>query len=144
MMKRGRLFLRAAALLFLLFGLWAPAEAAEMSVRITLYDLASDNGEPVAVGRAPLLATERQAKLYVFSVQPDVARLPYDRDRFFVTRHRRSARTGAASFRVRHERIVDKRCTALEIRDYYNVHPGDTCEFVSERGRVRALLLLTE
>ena len=147
MMERRSLLWRTTVLTLLLCGFFAFAEAAGLSVQslqITLYDLSSENEEPVALGRVPLLPGERQAKLYVFSVQPDVARLPYSRDRFFVTRLRQSVQTGAVSFRVRHEQVIDKRCTALDIRDYYNVRPGETCELCSERGRIRALFRLSE
>ena len=140
---KGRIwFWRAALVAMLLCVFCGPTYAAGPAVQITLYDLASEKEDPVAVGRAPLLPVVRRANLYAFSAQPEIATLPYGRDRFYVTRLHQDLRTGAVSFRVRFEQIVESRCTAVEIRRYTDVRLGDTCELYSERGQIRAVMFL--
>lgn len=124
------------------FALCGAAEAAAPAVQITLYDLAAAGRNPVATGRAILSPSEQRAKMYVFSAQPGVAKLPYGRDSFFVTRVEQDVQTGAVRFRVRYEQIIDKRCTAMEIREYAGVRIGDSCELYSARGNIRAVMKL--
>ncbi len=139
-MKARIILSRAAFLALWLCVYCVPAYAAGPSVQITLYDLASESENPVAVGYAPLLPAERRANLHAFSPSPSMAALPYGRDRFYVTRLHRDLRTGAVSFRVRYEQVVEARCTALDIRQYAGIRFGDTCELYSERGRIRAVM----
>ena len=140
---KGRMrFWRTALFALLLCVFCAPSYAAGPAVQITLYDLASESDGPVAVGRAPLLPVERRANLYVFSTQPEIATLPYGRDRFYVTRLHQDLRTGEVSFRVRYEQIVEARCTAVEVRQYAGVRLGDTCELYSGRGQIRAVMCI--
>lgn len=118
------------------------AEAAKLSVQITLYDLESDDSNPAAVGRAELVPFERRASLFAFSPDPAVARISYDRDIFYLTRTGRNPQTGAVHFRVRHEQIIESRCTAMEIREY-TMQLGESRELYSDRGQIRAIMKLT-
>ncbi|MBR1886115.1 MAG: hypothetical protein IJ812_06875 [Schwartzia sp.] len=117
------------------------SEAANgLAVQFTLYDLDADGAHPAAMGRAELAPTERRAKLYVLSADP-AARVSYERDAFYVTRTGQDAQTGAVRFRVRHEQVVESRCTAMEIRDYM-MRVGESRELYSERGQIHAVMKL--
>ena len=136
-MKRY-VFLMAALLSLLCLGPASPLEAApRLSVQITLYDMEKDAAKPVAVGRARLGPTETQARLCGLS---QTAQNAYERDVFYLKRIGQD-QTGTVHFRVRHEQIVENRCTAMEIRDY-TIRPGDSCELYSDRGQIRAVMKL--
>lgn len=128
-----------AAIFSLLCLFLAPTSEAtpRLSVQITLYDMEKDAANPIAVGRAPLGPTETRARLQ--SLSPS-AQSAYERDVFYLKRIAQD-QTGAVHFRVRHEQIVENRCTAMEIRDY-TIHFGDSCELYSERGQIRAVMKL--
>ena len=140
--------MRKVIWLCVLFGIVALLSFAEptseaangAAVQITLYDLEKDDANPAAVGRAELVPMERRAKLYVFSADP-AARVPYERDVFYVTRLRQDPQTGALRFRVRHEQIIESRCTAMEIREYA-MQSGESRELYSDRGQIRAVMKL--
>lgn len=139
-MKRCTI-LFAAMLAVWLWGIGAVSEAAtaRLSVQITLYDLEQDAGQPVAVGKAALTGIEQKAKLFTVSTEPGKSGQAYDRDVFYVTRTGRDMQTGATRFRVRHEQIVENRCTAMEIREY-TLQIGESCELYSDRGQIRAVM----
>ncbi len=137
-MKRYVMFMAAIFSLLCLISPQATEAAPRLSVQITLYDLETDPGSPVALGKAPLSPIETKASLE--SLAPD-SRGPYNRDVFYLKRMAQD-NTGAVRFRVRHEQIIDSRCTAMEIRDY-TLHLGDTCELYSDRGQVRAVMKLS-
>ena len=115
------------------------AAPARFSVQITLYDLEQDPDQPAAVGKAALTAMEQKAKLLSLSTEPEKSGKAYERDVFYVTRTGRDLQTGAIRFRVRHEQIVENRCTAMEIREY-SLRIGESCELYSDRGQIRAVM----
>ena len=130
----------AAILAVWLFGTGDVSESASrLSVQITLYDLEQDAERPAAVGKAALTGIEQKAKLAVVSAEPEKSGQAYDRDVFYVTRTGQDMKTGAIRFRVRHEQIVENRCTAMEIREY-TLNIGDSCELYSDRGQIRAVM----
>ncbi|MBP5199960.1 MAG: hypothetical protein J6Z82_04865 [Schwartzia sp.] len=130
----------AAMLVVWLLGIGAVSEAAaQLSVQITLYDLEQDTERPAAVGKAALTGIEQKAKLFAVSAEPGKNGQAYDRDVFYVTRTGRDMQTGATRFRVRHEQVVESRCTALEIREY-TLQIGESCELYSDRGQIRAVM----
>ena len=139
-MKRCTI-LFAAMLAVWLWGIGAVSEAATacLPVQITLYDLEQDAGQPVAVGKAALTGIEQKAKLFTVSTEPGKSGQAYDRDVFYVTRTGRDMQTGATRFRVRHEQIVENRCTAMEIREF-TLQIGESCELYSDRGQIRAVM----
>ena len=139
-MKRYAM-LFAAVFVFLLLSGVAVSEAAtaRLSVQITLYDLEQDAGQPVAVGKAALTGIEQKAQLFSVSSEPGQSGQTYDRDVFYVPRTGRDIQTGATRFRVRHEQIIENRCTAMEIREY-TLQIGGSCELYSDRGQIRAVM----
>ena len=139
-MKRYAMLFAAVFALWLLGGVAvSEAAAARLSVQITLYDLEQDAGQPVAVGKAGLTSIEQKAQLSTVSTEPGKSRQAYDRDVFYVTRTGRDLPTGAIRFRIRHEQIVENRCTAMEIREY-SLQIGESCELYSDRGQIRAVM----
>ena len=139
-MKRYAMLFAAVFALWLLGGVAvSEAATARLSVQITLYDLEQDAGQPVAVGKAGLTSIEQKAQLSTVSTEPGKSRQTYDRDVFYVTRTGRDLPTGAIRFRIRHEQIVENRCTAMEIREY-TLQIGGSCELYSDRGQIRAVM----
>ena len=139
-MKR---LLIVAIVLFAMICPWlAPVlEAApRLSIQITLYDLEEDAAQPVAIGRAALTPIEQRAHLSRLSTGGKNEKPAYERDVFYLKRMPQD-QTGAIRFRVRHEQIIENRCTAMEIRDYA-IQFGDTCELYSDRGQIRAVMKL--
>ncbi len=128
-----------AGICFLCLSFGVCGAAAHLSVQITMYDLERDPGQPAAVGRGPLTASEQKAKLTVFSTDPELSGRSYDRDVFYLVRTGYEPGTGAVRFRVRHEQIIENRCTAMEIREY-TMKVGESCELYSDRGQVRAVM----
>ncbi len=120
-------------------GIFSAAEASPLSLQITLYDLEQDAGQPVAVGTAPLTGMEQKAKLTSISPDPKTGSQAYTRDVFYVKRLGTDPQTGTIHFRVRHEQIIDSRCTAMEIREY-KLKIGESGSLHSERGQIRAVM----
>ena len=139
-MKRFAFVIAMALFVATAWGTGAVSEAAaRLSVQITLYDLEKDAEQPAAVGKAMLTGMEQKARLYMIPECPQTSGQPYVRDVFYVTRTGQDAQTNAIRFRVRHEQIIDNRCTAMEIREY-SLLIGESCELYSERGQIRAVM----
>ncbi|MBO4853100.1 MAG: hypothetical protein J5477_05680 [Schwartzia sp.] len=137
-----RLVMTTMAVFSLLCFMIAPVlEAApRLSVQITLYNLEEDATQPIAIGRAALTTIEQRARLNRLSIDEKNNQRSYERDVFYLKRMPQD-QTGAIRFRVRHEQIIENRCTAMEIRDYA-IQLGDTCELYSDRGQIRAVMKL--
>ena len=115
--------------------------AGRSALQITLYDFSSGGENLAAVGRVPLSAAERRAKMYAFSPTARAENVPYNRDVFYA----RLKGTDAEKLLlgVRHEQIVENRCVAVEIREY-RIGFGETVELYSDRGKIKAVMKLVQ